>query len=79
LKIKSGYDKIVPYTKREEQMNLRDYLHFKRLSAVEFSKKVGVSANYIRMLANGQAKAGVSLAKIIEIETNGEVKPNEIN
>lgn len=60
-------------------MNLRDYLHFKRITAADFAKKIGVSANYIRMIANGRKIPGLFLSKAIEEGTNGEVKKEEIN
>jgi len=66
-------------------MKLRDYLHFNRISATELAKKLGVHANYLRLISCEKTEPSLELAVKIELITDGEVtirdvkKVDEIN
>ena len=54
-------------------MNLRDYLHVKRMKCTEFAKLVNYDKNYIQDIAAERKVPGKKFAKIVEIATQGEV------
>jgi len=57
-----------------EQVNIREYLFYNKLSVREFSKKVDCSRTYLSQIVHGKIKPGRKLARDIERATNGEVK-----
>lgn len=59
-------------------MELRDYLHFKRLFIKDFAKSIGASPTYISQISNGYIRPGKNMALAIEKATNGEVTFNEL-
>ncbi len=59
-------------------MLLRDYLHFKKISALKFAQDIGAHPNHIRQIANGHREPGLELAVKIFHATNGEVKIREL-
>jgi transcriptional regulator with XRE-family HTH domain len=59
-------------------MELRDYLHFKRITTTEFAKIVGTRKQYISRISNGYRKPGEALARKISEATNGEVSFEEL-
>lgn len=59
-------------------MNLRDYLHFKRISVTDFAKKIKFTRVHISKVVNETRKPGKHLADIIETATNGEVTAEEL-
>lgn len=63
---------------REVMMDLREYLFRKRMSVTEFAKKINYTRTYVNNILTGTKKAGKKLAKLIEKETNGEVKAEEL-
>lgn len=59
-------------------MQLRDYLHIKRIKIAQFAREVGASRSYITNICNGKIKPGWRLARDIEALTNGSVTINEL-
>lgn len=54
-------------------MELRDYLHFRRLTVKEFADTCGLSRGYMSLLVGGHRPAGVRAMQAIEEATNGQV------
>ena len=54
-------------------MELRDYLHIKRLRVNEFAKMVDFDRNYISRVKLGHIKPGDKFIRAVERATNGEV------
>jgi DNA-binding XRE family transcriptional regulator len=59
-------------------MNLRDYMHFNKLTQWQMAQKVLVTPNYIGAIARGERKPSQMLAEMIELKLNGEVTAKEI-
>lgn len=59
-------------------MKLKLYLVEKRISITDFSKELGCSRMHLNDIVNDKRKCGKSLAQLIEIKTNGEVKAEEL-
>lgn len=59
-------------------MKLKLYLVENRISITDFSKEIGCSRMHLNDIVNDKRKCGKSLAKIIEMKTNGEVKAEEL-
>ena len=59
-------------------MELRDYLHFKRITILDFAKKVDIHRGTLSLILNGKQRAGKRLAVDIERVTNGEVTVAEV-
>lgn len=59
-------------------MDLRDYLHFQRISVTEFAQMLGCSRTHLSEIIHGKRIPGKWLAKDIERATNGEVKAEEL-
>lgn len=55
-------------------MDLKIYLVRNKITITDFSKKIGCSRGHLNGIVNGKIKIGNSLAQLIEIKTNGEVK-----
>ena len=58
-------------------MNLRDYLHFQRMTIQEFADKVGYTRTHLSMIVNDKMNPSARLAKDIERLTNGEVEASQ--
>lgn len=59
-------------------MNLRDYLHFERISVTEMAKQLQISRSYLNRIVLEQMRPSKQLAKHIELLTNGKVKAKEL-
>lgn len=59
-------------------MNLRDYLHFNRMTASSLAKKLNISPNHLRSICRGDLRCGFELATKIEIITGGHVTVKEL-
>lgn len=59
-------------------MNFREYLFKKRISQVEFAKKLGVSRGHLNQILHGNKHPSRKLAKKIEEETEGKVTAIEL-
>jgi transcriptional regulator with XRE-family HTH domain len=59
-------------------MNLRDYLHFERITQADFAKMIGVSRFWMSRVTNGDMPPGKKLAKLIEEKTGGKVTKEEM-
>ncbi len=59
-------------------MELRDFLHFERMTIKELSKKIGCTAIYLGNVVNGKMIPGRELAMKIEEETKGKVTAVEV-
>ncbi len=59
-------------------MELRDYLHFKRITNINFAKDLMCTRVHLGEVLAGRKRAGKRLAKDIEILTNGEVTAQEV-
>lgn len=59
-------------------MQLRDYLHIKRIKIAQFARELGASRSYINNICNGKIKPGHRLAKDIEKLTEGNVTAEEL-
>jgi len=54
-------------------MELRDYLHFNRMSITAFAEIVDVSSDYMRSINKGRLVPSRKLIKVIERATQGKV------
>ena len=59
-------------------MSIREYLFKHRIPATVMAEKLGVNANYFRVLSRGEQKPGYELAMKIELLTGGEVTIKEM-
>ncbi len=59
-------------------MQLKIYPVKNKISITEFSKELGCSRMHLNDIVNGKRKCGKSLAQLIEIKTNGEVKAEDL-
>lgn len=59
-------------------MDLREYLFRKRITQVDFAKKLGVSRSHLSQIIAGTKHPSRKLAKKIEEETNGHVTALEM-
>ena len=59
-------------------MNLRDYLHFKKITVSDFARQVGYDRSYLGDVVNSKKIPGKKLAKLINLKSNGEVKIEEL-
>lgn len=59
-------------------MKLREYLRENEITQTKAAKELKVHPNYIFKLVNGRSIPSESLAKRIEIYTNGKVKASDI-
>ena len=59
-------------------MELKLYLVKNRIRVHAFAEKLGCSRTHLSEIINGKKKAGLTLAKMIELCTNGEVTAQEI-
>lgn len=66
------------YDKKEVNMNLKIYLVKKKISITNFSKELGCSRGHLTGVVNGKIRIGSSLAQLIELKTNGEVKADDL-
>lgn len=54
-------------------VNFREYLFKKRITQVEFAKKLGISRGHLSQILHGTKHPSRKLAKKIEEETEGKV------
>ena len=59
-------------------MELKLYLVKNRISITEFCNKIGCSRMHLNDIVNGKRNCGKTLAILIEIRTNGEVKASDL-
>jgi DNA-binding transcriptional regulator YdaS (Cro superfamily) len=59
-------------------MDLKLYLVKNRIKVHEFAQRLGCSRTHLSEVINGKKKAGLTLAKMIELLTNGEVTSEEV-
>lgn len=59
-------------------MELRDYMHFNKLSCPAMAKDLGIHAVYLSAIKNGKRKPGYELAMKIELLTGGQVTSKEL-
>lgn len=55
-------------------MELRDYLHKKRMTMIDFAKKIGYHPVHLRAVKNGQMKASHKLKKLVYQVTDGAIE-----
>ena len=54
-------------------MELRDYLHYKRINLKDFASMCGYSRVHMHLVKINQVKPGAKMVRKIEDATNGEV------
>lgn len=59
-------------------MQLKVYLVMKKITIKDFAESIGCSRTHLGEIMNGRRKMGSSLAQLIEIKTNGEVKAEDL-
>ena len=59
-------------------MDFREYLFKKRITQVEFAKKLGISRGHLGQILHGAKHPSRNLAKKIEEETEGKVTAIEL-
>lgn len=59
-------------------MDLRIYLFKNKITIKDFAELLGCSRTHLGEIIHGRRKIGSSLAQLIEIKTNGEVKAEEL-
>lgn len=59
-------------------MELRDYMHYNRISCMAMSKQLGIHDRYLNSIKNYRRKPSLELAERIEILTGGEVTIKEL-
>ena len=59
-------------------MKLKIYLVMNKISITSFCKLIGCSRMHLNDIVNGKRRVGKSLAKIIELTTNGAVTAEEL-
>lgn len=59
-------------------MELRDYMHFNRITIEQMAKQLAVHPMYLSSIKNKKRKPSEDLAEKIEILTGGEVTVKEI-
>lgn len=59
-------------------MQLKIYLVKNKITITDFANSLGCSRTHLGEIMNGRRKIGSSLAQLIEIKTNGEVKAEEL-
>ncbi len=59
-------------------MNLRDYMHYNKITNQKLSELIGYSVSYIDQIKHKRVKPSKRLAKIIEDKTNGQVTVKEL-
>ncbi len=59
-------------------MNLRDYLHFERISTKSFAESLDLTPMHLYAYLNGRIRVSKKVARAIEKKTNGKVTAEEI-
>lgn len=59
-------------------MKLKIWLVINKITITAFAEEVGITRTHLGEIINGRRKSGSTLAKLIEIKTNGEVKAEEL-
>jgi plasmid maintenance system antidote protein VapI len=59
-------------------MNLRDYLHFERMTQAEFAKKIHYTEQYISAHVNRRINVTKKFAQAVVTATNGKVTMDEV-
>lgn len=59
-------------------MKLKIWIVSNKKTITEFSSELGITRTHLGEIMNGRRKAGNTLAKLIEIKTNGEVKAEDL-
>lgn len=59
-------------------MELRDYMHYNKITCEIMSKQLGIHCVYLNAIKNKKRKPSLELAEKIEILTGGEVTVKEL-
>lgn len=59
-------------------MLLKLYLVKNKIKTQEFAQRLGCSRTHLSEVMNGKKKAGLTLAKLIQVLTNQEVSAEEV-
>lgn len=59
-------------------MKLKDYLRIKNISHSSFSKRIGMTRNYVSLITAEKKRPSVDLAEKIHEETDGYVSIDEL-
>lgn len=59
-------------------MNLRDYLHFKKIKVTDFAESLELSRSHVMNYLHGRTRVSRKFARAIERKTNGEVTIEEV-
>jgi DNA-binding transcriptional regulator YdaS (Cro superfamily) len=59
-------------------MELRDYLHVKRLKVNEFARIIRFDRNYVSSMKYGKLKPGEKFIRSVEEATQGEVSEKDL-
>jgi len=59
-------------------MQLKLYLVKNKIRTQDFAQRLGCSRTHLSEVMNGRKKAGLTLAKLVQILTNGEVTAEEV-
>lgn len=57
---------------------LKEYLFYKEISITNFAKQIGACRHYVNQIVLGRKRPSKFLAKVIEDETHGEVKAEDL-
>jgi DNA-binding transcriptional regulator YdaS (Cro superfamily) len=59
-------------------MNLRDYLHFERISLTKFSRSLELTMTHLSGYLNGRIRVSKKVARAIERITEGKVTAEQV-
>lgn len=59
-------------------MNLRDYLHFERITLKSFCDSIEMSPTHLGGYINGRLRVSKKVARAIERATNGKVTAKQV-
>ncbi len=68
----------IKFNTRRNEMELRDFLHFERMTQEQFGKLIGLTTGYVCRIANKNVKVTKRTARDIERETGGKVTAKEL-
>ncbi len=59
-------------------MELKVWLVRNKRKIKDFAEELGITRTHLGEIMSGRRKAGLPLAKLVEMKTNGEVKAEEL-